>query len=239
MWSVFITLALIPSMTHLFYNSVLWFYGEVVAKNNKRDRENFRIGVGGERGGLEPRPSQRAMAISWVIPFPPWARSEFPGRGHSPSFRTQYSPHAQSFCLLSIGSWFLVMFLLSSGSFKSSKSNNHVSSWMESQKIRSLLVKDGGVYQVWHQNDLPTWRGNEFKWNILTFYSAAHVPQSRRLFRKLDTSLWTRIKDKHCWESANHWDALESCSLHFISPSTHSHTQIWMGLAGLKLKNKI
>lgn len=31
----------------LFYNSILWFYEEVVAKNNKRDREYHRVGVRG------------------------------------------------------------------------------------------------------------------------------------------------------------------------------------------------
>lgn len=91
------------------------------------------------------------MAVSWKQPPP------LPEQGlnfqEKVIFQTT-DPNTvlmpQSACLLV--HWLLVPwdipFLLSLGPLKSSKLNNYVSSWMESQEIRSLLVKNGGVYQV-------------------------------------------------------------------------------------------
>lgn len=53
----------------LLYNSILWFCGEVVAKIIKGARRTTGLGLG-EEWGVEPRPSQKAVAISWEQPPP-------------------------------------------------------------------------------------------------------------------------------------------------------------------------
>lgn len=160
----------------------------MVTKNNKRDRENHRTWLGKEKWGVEPRAAKGSWQLTGNSPLLSLSRGWI--FQEKVIFRTT-DPNTvlmpQSSCLLV--HWLLVpwdiLFLLSLGSLKSSKLNNYVSSWMESQEIRSLLVKNGGVYQVWHPADLPTWRrGNEFKWN--TLLSCSHARKWKA--SQLDTS---------------------------------------------------
>lgn len=125
MWHILITLGLIPSMTnfHLSYNSILWFCGEVVAKNNKQTGRTTGLGLGEECiGKWNPDAVEGSWPSAGSSPLPSLSRGCIPKE--EVTLQPQNSvlsscPRPPAFLL--IGSCFLGLFLFSSGSLKSSK----------------------------------------------------------------------------------------------------------------------
>lgn len=101
----------------LFCGSVEKWWQKII------NRENHRIGVRGRvYWEVEPRPSGRTMAISWEQPSPLpeqglYFQEEVTLQPQNSVLSSCPSPPA----FLFIGSWFLGLFLFSSGSLKSSK----------------------------------------------------------------------------------------------------------------------
>lgn len=91
------TLGLIPSMTnfHLSFNSILWFCGEVVAKNNKRTGRTTGLGLGEECiGKWNPDPVEGSWPSAGSSPLPSLSRGWISRKRSLSSLRTQYCLHA-------------------------------------------------------------------------------------------------------------------------------------------------
>ena len=188
MWHILITLGLIPSMTnfHLSDNSILWFCGEVVAKNNKRTGRTTGLGLGEECiGKWNPDTVEGSWPSTGSSPLPSLSRGYIPRKRSLSSLRTQYCLHAPGLlpsCSLAPAS--LDCFFSPQDHLKAPNKIIIYQLDGKAENQETLLGKNGGVYQIWHQADLPTWgRGNEFKWSTLTPSSATCTPQSRRPLR--------------------------------------------------------